>query len=174
MASGWRRAHRSCKGKPSLPLYLLWLKRCHQGNKAFSRGARSPEWPLSPFSVASYCCDLAPDISSKVTFGEEIVEKFKARAVWLCRRSFGGRARRHDWKPRKEAAYSGVRHSWGRPPHLGSWIESSGAAQEKEKSRRKVQIGGSAEKEYQLAVKAAVEQGWRCFPKKKQCLDHVL
>lgn len=33
------------------------------------------------------------------------------------------------------------------PPHLGSWIESSGAAQEKEKSRRKVQIGGSAEKE---------------------------
>lgn len=119
MASGWRRAHRSCKGKPSLPLYLLWLKRCHQGNKAFSRGARSPEWPLSPFSVASYCCYLAPDISSKVTFSEEIVEKFKARAVWLCRRSFGGRAPRHDWRPRKEAAYSRVLHSWGRPPALG-------------------------------------------------------
>lgn len=70
----------------SLLLYLLWLKRCHQGNKALLRGDRSPHVALqSPFSVASRYCYLAPDIYLKVTFGEEIVvDKFQARAVWFC------------------------------------------------------------------------------------------
>lgn len=50
-----------------------------------SPGSLIPSCHVSPFTVACHCCYLAPDISPKVTFDEEIVvEKFKARTVWLC------------------------------------------------------------------------------------------
>lgn len=52
-------------------------KRCHQGNKAPARVADA----LPPFSVASHCCYLAPDISPKVTFGEDPVEELEARLL---------------------------------------------------------------------------------------------
>lgn len=62
-----------------------------------SKGPDPLMWPLSYFSVTSHRCYLAPDMSPKVTFGEEIlVEKFKARAVWLCCMSFVGGASKHD------------------------------------------------------------------------------
>lgn len=70
------------------------------GSKDATKDTRDPPGgpdPLSSFSVISYHCYLAPDMSPKVTFDKEIlIEMFKARTVWHCWMNFGGKASRYD------------------------------------------------------------------------------
>ena len=91
--------------------------------------------------------------------------------------TLGEGPRRHSGAPGKEVASDECYRVRGGPCSSGSCMESSGAAQGKETSKRKFQIGGSAEKEHQPTLRGAAEQGSQRFPKRDgagQWLDRGL